>query len=211
MELTKQEDSFYREKAKNVFANAELEKDKIKSITSECLKWTFPNNGDLNKVVSRRPNKKNETVDQYDDTSIIAATALANYISQNITPAGQTWARLKIYIPPEEQAEMAPNQKKAIDVVSDKITNAIFRDINKSNSIGALYQSYENFVGAGTGAIKLIKMPPFSKNSVVVKNLPLSNLFFTEDTYERPENVFYAHVEEPPQLLLLLLASLLDK
>lgn len=202
IDLSKKEIPIMKKKAKRVFKQATEEKEKIKEIITECLRWTFPNNGTLQETVTKAGSRSNETQQQYDDTTVIAATQLVNYLSETLTPAGRTWARFKIDIPLEDKEQKGEDEEeKAIKMIGDTVTETVFQEINKTNTTNGLYQSFENLVGAGTGAIKLIKMPLNSKKAVITKNLPLDNLFFTEDTYENPENVFYKHIAEPIQWL----------
>lgn len=182
-------------KVHRIYDESCTEKDKCKDIMSECLAMSFPSNPRLNDTnLSKSDSLQNKTRWQYDDTLKIASSRMVNYISDTLTPAGHTWANFKIDVKTGDD-DVDETGNKLIRTVGDVVTETVFKALNDCNATNPLTQAYENLVGGGTGAVKVIEMPPFSKKPIQIKNLPLDKLFFNEDTYEYPEFCFFKHVE----------------
>ena len=201
-DIKKNEKERYLKKAKKLYEKAVKEKDKNQELLSECLELSFPSNDRLNSTLTKDSSMEDKTVSQYDDTVKIASRRMVNYIADTLTPAGQLWAYFDINVKYDGENETQDaDQSKAVRTVGNVVTDAVFKEINDSNAHNPLYQSYENFVGGGTGAVKLLEMPPFSKRATQTKNLPLDRLYYLEDTFEFPEFVMYKHIEEDIQML----------
>lgn len=203
-EIKKKDYEKLLKKAKRLFEKAQKEKNKSKDLLSECLELSFPSNGTLQEAMSKDNSLEDKTISQYDDTVKIASRRMVNYIADTLTPAGQIWANFAVNIEVDQNEETdsgEENESKEIRTVGDIITDSVFKEINESNAHNSLYQSYENLVGAGTGAVKLLEMPRFSQKATQTKNLPMDKLFYLEDTYEFPEFVMYKHVDETIDVL----------
>ena len=180
---------------KKIFQKAENEKNKTKSIIEECLELAYPTSPDLTAQTGTPGSMEDKTIYQYDDTLKIATTQMVNYISDTITPAGEVWANFVLgkKLNSSDESDTYDIDDKPVLTVGDKITQAIFKEINETNAINPMYQSYENLVGGGNGALKIVEMPQGSRQNTQTKNLPLQNLFFYEDPYEKIEFVMYKH------------------
>lgn len=203
-EIKKKDYEKLLKKAKRLFEKAQKEKNKSKDLLSECLELSFPSNGTLQEAMSKDNSLEDKTISQYDDTVKIASRRMVNYIADTLTPAGQIWANFAVNIEVDQNEETdsgEENESKEVRTVGDIITDSVFKEINESNAHNSLYQSYENLVGAGTGAVKLLEMPRFSQKATQTKNLPMDKLFYLEDTYEFPEFVMYKHVDETIDVL----------
>lgn len=185
------------ETLKKIYSKATNEKNKTKSLIQECLELAYPTNPSLDLSYGEQGSINDKTITQYDDTLKIATTQMVNYISDTITPAGQVWANFilgeKNKKQNEEDRETYDIDDKPVLTVGDKITQAVFKEINETNAINPLYQSYENLVGGGNGSVKIVEMPLFAKQVTQTRNVPLDNLFFFEDAYEKIEFVMYLH------------------
>lgn len=191
------------ETIRKIFKKAKNEKSKTQNLISECLELAYPTNPSLDMQAGTVGTINDKTIDQYDDTLKIATTQMVNYISDTITPAGRIWANFVLEKKlNSETEETYDTDDKPVLTVGDKLTMAVFKEINETNAVNPMYQSFENLVGGGNGALKIVEMPAFSKQNTQTKNIPLDNLFFYEDAYEKIEFVMYQHSQQTIRFLI---------
>ena len=165
---------------KKVKKNADLHKETVWGLVSDCMKYTSPNETvtmDNNTISSN-----DQTKGLYDSTAIIESSKLSKKLSNMIFPAQVQYGGLKT------EENYSSSEKQLVKEYGDMT----YETIKRSNLSKEMLNYLQNWSTIGTGALRIIETGDLSM-PFRFKQLPLTNLSFTEDGFGRPNYVFFTN------------------
>lgn len=168
------------EKLKNIKVLADEHKTLIWDLVSTCMKYTSPNETQTKDNLSLSSN--DNTKGGYDSTAIIESGKLSKKLANMIFPPQVQYGGLK------SEDVYSKSEQELIKQYGDMTYDVI----KKSNLSKEMLNYLQNWSTLGTGALRVIETNDLSM-PFRIKQLPLSNLSFTEDGFGRPNYVFFTN------------------